>query len=236
MQAQDRRRYTAPEGSTALQYTSDEAAPVASTSAVRLDGRQPAQVRPVCERAQLSTGRAATPLTLPSGGRLTSRSSHGCSWISLHRSRADKTALCSVRLRRTLLASSKELTSRLLPRRYGPKPTPPSAPFSPKARLQVEVKFAPFASGQRRFVPGKVRARVVRLVGRSLADGSRSLAGYRSERTGSHAPAIPPASTSPRNTTEISDRPLLDCPRVGRLGRRCLDVSHRNGIDRTTRH
>lgn len=40
---------------------------------------------------------------------------------------------------------------------YGPKPTPPSAPFSPKARLQVEVKFAPFASGSRRFVPGKVR-------------------------------------------------------------------------------
>ncbi|GEM08073.1 mRNA transport regulator 3 [Rhodotorula toruloides] len=38
---------------------------------------------------------------------------------------------------------------------YGPKPTPPSAPFNPKARLNVEVKFAPFASGVRRFVPGK---------------------------------------------------------------------------------
>lgn len=40
---------------------------------------------------------------------------------------------------------------------YGPKPTPPSAPFNPKARLNVEIKFAPFASGVRRFVPGKVR-------------------------------------------------------------------------------
>ncbi|GAA6018242.1 hypothetical protein JCM10207_002880 [Rhodosporidiobolus poonsookiae] len=38
---------------------------------------------------------------------------------------------------------------------YGPKPTPPSAPFNAKARLNVEVKFAPFASGVRRFVPGK---------------------------------------------------------------------------------
>ncbi|KAK4704528.1 exosome complex component MTR3, partial [Phenoliferia sp. Uapishka_3] len=38
---------------------------------------------------------------------------------------------------------------------YGPKPTPPSAPFNAKARLNVEVKFAPFASGSRRFAPGK---------------------------------------------------------------------------------
>ncbi|POY73937.1 hypothetical protein BMF94_2979 [Rhodotorula taiwanensis] len=112
MQAQDRRRYTAPEGSTALQYTSDEAAPVASTSAVRLDGRQPAQVRPVYLQAGLVTGAA------------------GSAYIEAGRTKL----LCAV---------------------YGPKPTPPSAPFSPKARLQVEVKFAPFASGQRRFVPGK---------------------------------------------------------------------------------
>ncbi|ORY55749.1 mRNA transport regulator 3 [Leucosporidium creatinivorum] len=38
---------------------------------------------------------------------------------------------------------------------YGPKPTPPSAPFNAKARLNVEVKFAPFSSGVRRFTPGK---------------------------------------------------------------------------------
>ncbi|KAM0789429.1 hypothetical protein ACM66B_000254 [Microbotryomycetes sp. NB124-2] len=38
---------------------------------------------------------------------------------------------------------------------YGPKPTPPSAPFNAKARLNVEIKFAPFSSGVRRFVPGK---------------------------------------------------------------------------------
>lgn len=42
--------------------------------------------------------------------------------------------------------------------RYGPKPTPPSAPFNPKARLNVEIKFAPFASGVRRYVPGKASA------------------------------------------------------------------------------
>ena len=39
---------------------------------------------------------------------------------------------------------------------YGPKPTPPSAAFNPKARLNVEIKLAPFASGIRRFTPGKV--------------------------------------------------------------------------------
>lgn len=49
MQAQDRRRYTAPEGASALAYEEDgEQQPVASTSAVRLDGRQPSQVRPIC--------------------------------------------------------------------------------------------------------------------------------------------------------------------------------------------
>jgi hypothetical protein len=49
MQAQDRRRYTAPEGASALAYEEDgEPQPVASTSAVRLDGRQPSQVRPIC--------------------------------------------------------------------------------------------------------------------------------------------------------------------------------------------
>lgn len=49
MQAQDRRRYTAPEGASALAYEEDgEQQPFASTSAVRLDGRQPSQVRPIC--------------------------------------------------------------------------------------------------------------------------------------------------------------------------------------------
>ncbi|KAK4054606.1 3'-5'-exoribonuclease [Microbotryomycetes sp. JL221] len=38
---------------------------------------------------------------------------------------------------------------------YGPKPTPPSAPFNSKAKVNVETKFAPFASGVRRFTPGK---------------------------------------------------------------------------------
>ncbi|GAA6005922.1 hypothetical protein JCM11491_004061 [Sporobolomyces phaffii] len=38
---------------------------------------------------------------------------------------------------------------------YGPKPTALSTAFNPKAKLNVEVKFAPFSSGVRRFVPGK---------------------------------------------------------------------------------
>ncbi|KDE06091.1 hypothetical protein MVLG_03510 [Microbotryum lychnidis-dioicae p1A1 Lamole] len=38
---------------------------------------------------------------------------------------------------------------------HGPKPTAPSVAFSPRARLNVEVKFAPFSSGIRRFAPGK---------------------------------------------------------------------------------
>ncbi|GAA5829402.1 hypothetical protein JCM3766R1_001086 [Sporobolomyces carnicolor] len=38
---------------------------------------------------------------------------------------------------------------------YGPKPTALSSAFNPKAKLNVEVKFAPFSSGVRRFVPGK---------------------------------------------------------------------------------
>lgn len=59
---------------------------------------------------------------------------------------------------------------RLARRSYGPKPTPPSAPFSAKARLNVEVKFAPFSSGTRRYAPGKVSKRgvVPAVVGRGL--------------------------------------------------------------------
>ncbi|SGY99109.1 BQ5605_C034g11267 [Microbotryum silenes-dioicae] len=44
---------------------------------------------------------------------------------------------------------------------HGPKPTAPSVAFSPRARLNVEVKFAPFSSGIRRFAPGKVRTELV---------------------------------------------------------------------------
>lgn len=54
--------------------------------------------------------------------------------------------------------------------RYGPKPSPPSAPFNAKARLNVEVKFAPFASGTRRFVPGKVSRRCSVYVRSAVAD------------------------------------------------------------------
>jgi exosome complex component MTR3 len=41
-------------------------------------------------------------------------------------------------------------------RSYGPHPTRRDAPFSAKARLNVEVRFAPFACRGRRKTPGKV--------------------------------------------------------------------------------
>ncbi|GAA5913834.1 hypothetical protein JCM8208_004765 [Rhodotorula glutinis] len=115
MQAQDRRRFTAPEGASPLRFSDSPAAPAASTSSSaspRADGRQPGQVRPVFLQPGLVTEAA------------------GSAYIEAGRTKV----LCAV---------------------YGPKPTPPSAPFNAKARLNVEVKFAPFASGVRRFVPGK---------------------------------------------------------------------------------
>ncbi|GAA5821286.1 hypothetical protein JCM3770_004572, partial [Rhodotorula araucariae] len=112
MQAQDRRRFTAPEGATALRFATAPAAPLPSSSSARDDGRQPGQVRPIYLQPGLVSEAA------------------GSAYIEAGRTKV----LCAV---------------------YGPKPTPPSAPFTPKARLSVEVKFAPFASGVRRFVPGK---------------------------------------------------------------------------------
>ncbi|KAK4054273.1 3'-5'-exoribonuclease [Microbotryomycetes sp. JL201] len=95
MQAADRRRYNAPEGSTPLLFASPDLAP------------QP---------PNLETGLVTEAA--------------GSAYIEAGRTKL----VCAV---------------------YGPKPTPPSAPFSPKARLNVEIKFAPFSSGVRRFVPGK---------------------------------------------------------------------------------
>ncbi|GAA5847479.1 hypothetical protein JCM9279_000502 [Rhodotorula babjevae] len=115
MQAQDRRRFTAPEGASPLRFSDSPATPAASTSSSsspRADGRQPGQVRPVFLQPGLVSEAA------------------GSAYIEAGRTKV----LCAV---------------------YGPKPTPPSAPFNAKARLNVEVKFAPFASGVRRFVPGK---------------------------------------------------------------------------------
>ncbi|GAA5936225.1 hypothetical protein JCM3775_006437 [Rhodotorula graminis] len=115
MQAQDRRRFTAPEGASPLRFNdapATRAASTSSSSSPRADGRQPGQVRPVFLQPGLVTEAA------------------GSAYIEAGRTKV----LCAV---------------------YGPKPTPPSAPFNAKARLNVEVKFAPFASGVRRFVPGK---------------------------------------------------------------------------------
>ncbi|GAA5883611.1 hypothetical protein JCM1840_007462 [Sporobolomyces johnsonii] len=58
---------------------------------------------------------------------------------------------------------------------YGPKPTPPSTPYNPKAKLNVEVNFAPFSSGVRRYVPGKVHLLVTVLESDGW-DGDISLA------------------------------------------------------------
>ncbi|GAA6002929.1 exosome complex component MTR3 [Rhodotorula paludigena] len=112
MQAQDRRRFTAPEGAAPLRFNDPTDAQSSPPSTSRLDGREAAQVRPVFLKPGLVTEAA------------------GSAYVEAGRTKV----LCAV---------------------YGPKPTPPSAPFNAKARLNVEVKFAPFASGVRRFVPGK---------------------------------------------------------------------------------
>lgn len=111
------------------------------------------------------------------------------------------------------------------PHRYGPKPTPPSAPFSPKARLHVEVKFAPFASGTRRFVPGKVRHAFLSLVPVQFVLTTCSRTGHRSQRLSRDPAAIARPGSHPRNPPEITDRPLHYDSRVGRLGWGCVNVS-----------
>ncbi|GAA6063117.1 hypothetical protein JCM10212_002639 [Sporobolomyces blumeae] len=113
MQAQDRRRFTAPEGARPLTYRSSANDTASSpSSSHRLDGRTPDQVRPIFLQPGLVTEAA------------------GSAYIEAGRTKL----ICAV---------------------YGPKPTALSAAFNPKAKLNVEVKFAPFASGVRRFVPGK---------------------------------------------------------------------------------
>ncbi|BGP33030.1 3'-5'-exoribonuclease [Rhodotorula toruloides] len=109
MQASDRRRFTAPEGASALKYRQDSQPSARTSPSSRRDGRLAAQVRHIFLQPGLVTEAA------------------GSAYIEAGRTKV----------------------------LYGPKPTPPSAPFNPKARLNVEIKFAPFASGVRRYVPGK---------------------------------------------------------------------------------
>ncbi|GAA5840510.1 hypothetical protein JCM5353_006571 [Sporobolomyces roseus] len=116
MQATDRRRFTAPEGSQPLNYRSIPSTSSSSNSSTSTSGREdkrsPDQVRPIFLQPGLVTEAA------------------GSAYIE-----AGKTKLiCAV---------------------YGPKPTALSTAFNPKAKLNVEVKFSPFSSGVRRFVPGK---------------------------------------------------------------------------------
>ncbi|CEQ40362.1 SPOSA6832_01963 [Sporobolomyces salmonicolor] len=136
MQAQDRRRFGAPEGAQPLRYAPDldSAAPAASTSK-RLDDRSPAQVRPVCE----SPGHLRPGLVTEAAGS---------AYIEAGRTKV------LVAVSDSLPCAPAELYQ-ADPGAYGPKPTPPSAPYNPKAKLNVEVKFAPFSSGVRRYVPGK---------------------------------------------------------------------------------
>lgn len=94
MQAVDRRRFTAPEGSTALHFApEDSPEPVASTSAVRLDGRQPTQVRPVCT---CSTPGSDPSQEHPTDSRVRSlagRTRDRGRRFSLHRGRTNKAPL-----------------------------------------------------------------------------------------------------------------------------------------------
>ena len=92
--------------------------------------------------------------------------------IRVHRDGQNEDRLCSVNLDHTSCRSLTELptlagrasslqefdmklTTRLLCS-YGPHPARRDAPYSSRAKLNVEVKFAPFACPGRRKVPGKV--------------------------------------------------------------------------------
>lgn len=48
------------------------------------------------------------------------------------------------------------ISAQLRKNRYGPHPTRRDAAFSSKAQLNVEVRYAPFATGDRHKTPGKV--------------------------------------------------------------------------------
>ncbi|SCZ90298.1 BZ3500_MvSof-1268-A1-R1_Chr9g10782 [Microbotryum saponariae] len=142
MQAADRRRFNGPEGARPPHFNKtaslNQAHDAASTW--RPDGRTPSQIRPLCE----PTSPGAPNLFQNSGLKigftvmqtgLVSDAS-GSVYIETGRTKV----ICAV---------------------HGPKPTAPSVAFSPRARLSVEVKFAPFSSGVRRFAPGKVRTELV---------------------------------------------------------------------------
>ncbi|GAA6034518.1 hypothetical protein JCM8097_005371 [Rhodosporidiobolus ruineniae] len=124
----DRRRFTAPEGAAPLRWN-DDTSSAASTSAA---GKQAPGGAGGLFKADGTREDGRQPLQVRpvflQPGLITEAA--GSAYIEAGRTKL----LCAV---------------------YGPKPTPPSAPFNAKARLNVEVKFAPFASGVRRFVPGK---------------------------------------------------------------------------------
>ncbi|GAA5916770.1 hypothetical protein JCM6882_003056 [Rhodosporidiobolus microsporus] len=126
-QQSDRRRFTAPEGAAPVRWV--DAAPSAASTSTSSPSRavQAAELIKAGKRADGRQGLEVRPVFLQPG--LVTEAA-GSAYIEAGRTKL----LCAV---------------------YGPKPTPPSAPFNPKARLNVEVKFAPFASGVRRFVPGK---------------------------------------------------------------------------------
>ncbi|SCV70044.1 BQ2448_1438 [Microbotryum intermedium] len=168
MQAADRRRFNGPEGARPLRFTKasslDRVCPdlhsmnrtesihadehlclTAQTqandaaSSSRQDGRTPSQIRPICEHTYISRETFAlkfgleliqicTHFTVMQTGLVSDAA--GSVYIETGRTKV----ICAV---------------------HGPKPTAPSVAFSPKARLNVEVKFAPFSSGVRRFAPGK---------------------------------------------------------------------------------
>lgn len=56
MQASDRRRFTAPEGASALKYRQDPSPSAHPPSSSRRDGRLAAQVRPICEFPRAPVG------------------------------------------------------------------------------------------------------------------------------------------------------------------------------------
>jgi exosome complex component MTR3 len=152
MQQADRRRFGAPEGAVPLRFASTPTAKPSSSSS-RIDGRAPEQVRPICgyrQHCNVYEPLLTSPHTYSPADWARRRSV----WLCLHRNGPHQAHLRRVRAPLPPLQLLRVLTHTL--DSYGPKPTPPSAPFNAKARLNVEVKFAPFSSGVRRFTPGKV--------------------------------------------------------------------------------
>ncbi|KAF8470195.1 3' exoribonuclease family, domain 1-domain-containing protein [Kalaharituber pfeilii] len=123
----DRRRVVGPaDGTTAPVYTQPLSTPHLPSKRPRRD-RAPDELRTIFLKTSLTPPATGSSfLELPSPPPIPPQS----------------TASTAI----TTPSSTLKLTCSV----YGPRPLPPSAPFSPQARLQCELKFAPFATPHKR--------------------------------------------------------------------------------------